>query len=101
VITSPARPRGYGTCCARERGATPELFFGNDGATEAAHHKSIDDFYTDAAAGTLPSFSFLDPDYGNQSQENPQNIVVGEALLARVVQAAEQQSGNRWQAAGH
>jgi phospholipase C len=68
-------------------GATPELFFANDGGTEAVHHKSIEDFYTDAAGGTLPSFSFLDPDYSTQSQENPQNIVVGEALLARVVQA--------------
>jgi phospholipase C len=68
-------------------GATPELFFANDGATEAAHNKPIADFYTDAASGNLPSFSFLDPDYGTQSQENPQNIVVGEALLAQVVQA--------------
>ncbi len=35
----------------------------------------------------MPSFSFLDPDYDTQSQENPQNIVVGDALLAQVVQA--------------
>ena len=35
-----------------------------------------------AAVGHL-----LDPDYGTQSQENPQNIVVGEALLATVVNA--------------
>jgi phospholipase C len=68
-------------------GATPELFFANDGATEALHNKPIADFFTDAAGGDLPSFSFLDPDYETQSQENPQNIVVGEALLAQVVQA--------------
>jgi phospholipase C len=68
-------------------GATPELFPVNDAVTEAAHHKALPDFFTDAAAGTLPSFSFPDPDYTTQSQENPQNIVVGEALLAQVVQA--------------
>jgi phospholipase C len=68
-------------------GATPELFLANDAATEALHNKALDDFFTDAASGALPSFSFLDPDYDTQSQENPQNIVVGEALLAQVVQA--------------
>jgi phospholipase C len=68
-------------------GATPELFIANDAIPELLHHKSLDDFVTDAANGALPSFSFLDPDYDNQSQENPQNIVVGEALLAQVVHA--------------
>jgi phospholipase C len=68
-------------------GATPELFPVNDAVSEALHHKQFSQFFTDAAAGTLPSFSFLDPDYGTQSQENPQNIVVGEALLAKVVHA--------------
>jgi phospholipase C len=68
-------------------GATPELFLGNDMIPEALHHKSLDDFVTDAANGALPSFSFLDADYDNESQENPQNIVVGEALLAQVVHA--------------
>ena len=68
-------------------GATPELFLANDVIPEALHHTSLDDFFTAAANGTLPSFSFLDPDYDTQSQENPQNIVVGEALLAQVVHA--------------
>ena len=53
----------------------------------AVHNKPFAQFFTDAAAGTLPSFSFLDPNYGTQSQENPQNIVVGEAMLAQVVEA--------------
>ena len=43
-------------------GATPELFLSNDGTTEGLHHKPFDDFFTDAANGALPSFSFLDPD---------------------------------------
>ena len=68
-------------------GATPELYLANDAIPEALHHKALDDFFTDAADGTLPSFSFLDPSYDTQSQENPQNIVVGEALLAQVVRA--------------
>jgi phospholipase C len=68
-------------------GATPDLFPVNDALPEAFHHKALSAFFTDAAAGTLPAFSLIDPDYGTQSQENPQNIVVGEALLAQVVHA--------------
>jgi phospholipase C len=68
-------------------GATPELFPLNDTVPELLHHKALAGFFTDAAAGKLPSFSFLDPNYSTQSQENPQNIVVGEALLAQVVHA--------------
>ena len=68
-------------------GATPNLFPADDGATELTHYKPFDQFYADAAAGQLPSFTLLDPDYGKQSQENPQNIVVGERLMADVVSA--------------
>ena len=68
-------------------GATPFLYPTNDAATEALKHKALSDFFTDAAADALPSFSFLDPNYSTQSQENPQNIVVGEGLLAHVVHA--------------
>ncbi|HYZ56094.1 MAG TPA: alkaline phosphatase family protein [Streptosporangiaceae bacterium] len=68
-------------------GATPELYPTDDAVTEQAHYKPFSQFYADAAAGTLPSFSLLDPDYGTQSQENPQNIAVGERLLADVVNA--------------
>ena len=68
-------------------GATPELFPLNDTIPELFHHKALSNFFSDAAAGKLPSFSFLDPSYTTQSQENPQNMVVGEALLAQVVHA--------------
>lgn len=68
-------------------GATPELYPTDDSATEQTHYKPISQFYTDAAAGSLPSFTLLDPNYTTQSQENPQNIAVGEALLAKVVNA--------------
>ena len=47
----------------------------------------VADFFTDAAAGTLPGYSLVEPDYGNQSEENPQNIVVGEEFTSSVVSA--------------
>ncbi len=45
------------------------------------------EFFTDAAAGTLPNFSLVEPDYGHQSEENPQNIAVGEEFAASVINA--------------
>jgi phospholipase C len=74
-------------CASYPSGATPELYPTNDAASESQHVKPFDRFFADAASGTLPAFSLLDPDYGTQSQENPQNIVVGEAVLAQVVRA--------------
>jgi phospholipase C len=68
-------------------GATPDLYYAEDAAIEAQDERPFDDFFGDAAEGRLPAVSLLDPDYLTQSQENPQNIVVGEALLARVVHA--------------
>jgi phospholipase C len=45
-------------------------------------------FFTDAAAGTLPAFSIVEPDYSHQSEEDPQDIVMGEAFSAKVINAA-------------
>ena len=47
----------------------------------------ITDFFADAAAGTLPNYCLVEPNYGTQSEENPQNIVAGEAFVASVVSA--------------
>ena len=44
-------------------------------------------FFEDCAAGTLPQFSLVDMDYSRQSQEDPQDMAAGEALLAQVVEA--------------
>jgi phospholipase C len=44
-------------------------------------------FFTDAAGGTLPGFCIVEPNYGNQSEEDPQNIIVGEAFVAQVLDA--------------
>jgi phospholipase C len=49
--------------------------------------KLITQFFTDAAAGTLPQFSLLEPNYDTQSEEDPQNIAVGEQFAASVINA--------------
>ncbi len=68
-------------------GATMELYPSVDGIYSLSNAKPIAQFFSDAAGGKLPSFSLVDPDYDTQSQENPQNIVLGEAFLAKVVNA--------------
>jgi phospholipase C len=47
----------------------------------------ISDFFTHAANGTLPAFSFLDPNYNIDSEENPQDIQAGERFIAQVANA--------------
>jgi phospholipase C len=68
-------------------GATPNLYPTTTGPTEAVHNKPFAQFFTDASSGKLPSFTLLDEDFGTQSQENPQNIVLGEQMLSQVVHA--------------
>jgi phospholipase C len=67
-------------------GTTMELYPANDSAYRL-NAPPIAQFFTDAKAGTLPQFSLLDPDYGKQSQENPQNMAVGEGFLGQVLDA--------------
>lgn len=74
-------------------GATMELYPTTD-TLYSANAVPMTQFFSDAKAGTLPSFCLLDPDYSTQSQENPQNIVVGESYLASVVDAVT--SGPAW-----
>jgi hypothetical protein len=38
------------------------------------HLRSIDRFFDEAAAGTLPPVSIVDPDFQSCSEENPQDI---------------------------
>jgi phospholipase C len=49
--------------------------------------QQITQFFTDAAAGTLPQFSLVEPNYDTQSEEDPQNIAVGEQFAASVINA--------------
>jgi phospholipase C len=74
-------------CFSFPTGTTMELYPSNDGIYSTTNVKPIDRFFTDAASGSLPGFSLLDPDYSTQAQEDPQNMVVGEAFLAKVVNA--------------
>jgi phospholipase C len=54
---------------------------------QLARALTIDHFFADAAAGRLPQFSIVEPDYGTTSEENPQDIQVGEDFVAKVVHA--------------
>jgi len=49
--------------------------------------RSIDQFFADAAGGTLPAFSIVDPDFDAYSEENPQDIRKGESFAAEVINA--------------
>jgi phospholipase C len=51
------------------------------------HLRPIRRFWAEAAAGTLPAVSIVDPDFGLSSEENPQDIRVGEAFAAQVINA--------------
>jgi phospholipase C len=49
------------------------------------HVRSTDDLFVDAEAGTLPSFSIVDPGFDTYSEENPQDIRKGESFAAEVI----------------
>jgi phospholipase C len=54
----------------------------------------ISHFFTDAAAGKLPGFCIVEPDFGNSSEEDPQNVAAGEAFAAKVINAV--MAGPKW-----
>ncbi len=58
------------------------------------HMARIDAFFVDAAAGDLPQFTFLEPNYSQSSEENPQDIQYGDQFLGEVVNAV--MSGPQW-----
>ena len=49
------------------------------------HVHGMDQFFADAARGTLPAFSIVDPAFGAFSEENPQDIRKGESFAAEVI----------------
>jgi phospholipase C len=49
------------------------------------HLGTLQRFFADADAGTLPSVSIVDPDFGAFSEENPQDIARGESFAAEVI----------------
>ena len=54
----------------------------------------VDDFFSDAAAGRLPGFSLVEPNYLLRSEEDPQNIALGEQFAAKVINAV--MTGPSW-----
>jgi phospholipase C len=48
---------------------------------------NIDQFFSDAAAGTLPGFSLVDPNFNTQSEEDPQDVQFGDVFLSQVIHA--------------
>jgi phospholipase C len=74
---------------------TENLYPSVDLGYENSNVMPIAQFFTDAQAGTLPSFSLVDPNFSTESQENPQNVIVGEAWLRTIVEAIG--SSPKWQ----
>jgi phospholipase C len=70
----------------------PELFTRD--LENALRLAKIDHFFKDAANGSLPGFCIVEPDFGNSSEENPQNIASGEAFAATVIEAV--MTGPKW-----
>jgi phospholipase C len=70
----------------------PDLFVRDP--ANALRLEKISHFFSDAKAGKLPSFSLVEPDYGNTSEEDPQNIAAGEQFAASVIDAV--MTGPNW-----
>ncbi len=69
----------------------PDLYLRNVGSKVVG----IDCFFSDAASGQLPGFSLVEPNYLLGSEEDPQNIAVGEHFASRVIDAV--MSGPAWE----
>jgi phospholipase C len=58
------------------------------------HLRPISQFWQAARAGTLPAVTIVDPDFGTCSEENPQDIQIGEGFAAQVINAV--MTGRGW-----
>jgi len=58
------------------------------------HLRPISQFWQAAQAGTLPAVTIVDPDFGACSEENPQDIQIGEGFAAKVINAV--MAGRGW-----
>jgi phospholipase C len=64
-----------------------EVVPGSDTPARAPRVKHFSHFLPDVAAGRLPRITFLDPNFETTSEENPQDIQLGERYIAQVVTA--------------
>ncbi|MBV8994472.1 MAG: hypothetical protein JO287_12430, partial [Pseudonocardiales bacterium] len=62
-------------------------------ARTIGHLRHIKHFFHHAAAGTLPPVSIVDPDFETCSEENPQDIRLGEGFAAAIIDAVIQGPG--------
>jgi phospholipase C len=58
------------------------------------HLRPITQFWQAARAGKLPAVTIVDPDFGSCSEENPQDVQVGEGFAAKVINAV--MAGKGW-----
>ena len=56
----------------------------------SSHLVKDDQFFVDAAAGTLPSVSLVDPNFSTTSEEDPQDVQYGDQFL---LQGRERRDG--------
>lgn len=57
------------------------------GTDYTGHYAPLESFYTDAAAGTLPAFSLVEPIYGRNDDHPPAHPLAGQLLIASVYDA--------------
>jgi phospholipase C len=55
--------------------------------TQVARCVPHQEFFADAGAGKLPAVTFVEPNFSVQSEENPQDVAIGENFLLQVVTA--------------
>jgi phospholipase C len=73
---------------------TLDVWF-TDPASRSKNVVSVDEFFDDVASGSLPGLCIVDPDFDHGSEENPQDIAIGEEFAAKVVNAV--MSGPAWE----
>ena len=66
---------------------SPAIIPGTLTPARSANFVKIDRFYADAAAGSLPAVSYVEPNFNISSQENPQDVQFGDQFLEQVVRA--------------
>ena len=62
-------------------------------ARTLGHLRHIERFFDHTATGQLPPVSIVDPDFQSYSEENPQDIELGEGFAAAVINAVMQGPG--------
>ncbi len=70
-------------------GTPTPYYFPSFRSAESAHCSGLNDFFTAAAAGKLPTVTYVEANGSYQSEENPQDVAYGENFIQSVVQACQ------------